>query len=151
MVSIGTQLDNVVLFYAGESLLEQIGEWICEHQELSLRLVLSRLATSINLAMDGAAVVMIDATREPIKAMDVLQHALLQVERARLAVYTECTHEGLELFVRVRGVPLLLGPMSQVEWEGFFGLLEPSNPVHKLASRRPVSKATIGHHKKQMP
>lgn len=151
MVSISTQLGDVVLFYAEESLLGQIGEWIREHRELSLRLVLSRLATSISAALDGAAVVIIDATREPWKAMDVLQYALLRVERDRLAVYTERTHEGLEVFVRVRGVSLLLGPMSQVEWEGFFRLLEPSNTVHKHAPMCPVSKAAIGHRGKQMP
>ena len=140
-----------MLFYAGESLLGQIAEWVRKHPDLFLRLVASGSAPAINAALTEASAVIIDATEHPDRAMDVLQHALLRVERNRLAVYTERTHEGLEIFVRVRGVPLLLGPMSQVEWEGFFRLLSPSDAVHKHAPRRPVLKATIEHRRKQMP
>ena len=120
MVSMNTQLGEIVLFYAEESLLVQVSEWICDAMMLPLNLVSSCSAFSVTEAMNTAECAIIDATVNPGKAMDVLQLALPLAGRDRLAVYTECMHDGLELFVRVRGVPFLLGPMSQTEWEGVF-------------------------------
>lgn len=120
MVSINTQVGEIVLFYPEESLLEQVSEWMCHSMMLPLNLVSSCNSFSVAEAMNTAECAIIDATTNPGKAMDVLQRALPMVGRDRLAVYTEYTHDGLELFVRVRGVPLLLGPMSEAEWEGVF-------------------------------
>ncbi len=115
-----TQLDEIVLFYAEESLLIQVSEWICTPMMLSLSLVSSCSSFSVVEAMNKAEYAIIDATVHPKQAMDVLQLALPLIERDRLAVYTELTHEGLELFVRARGVKFLIGPMSNTEWEGVF-------------------------------
>ena len=35
-------------------------------------------------------------------------------------MYSERMHEGLEMFVRSRGALLLLGPLSEAEWDAFF-------------------------------
>ena len=120
MVSMNTQLGEIVLFYAGDSLLEQVSEWICDSMMLPLNLVSSCSAFSVEESMNTAECAIIDATMNPGKAMDILQIAMPLAGRDRLVVYTERTHDGLELFVRMRGVPLLLGPMSEAEWEGVF-------------------------------
>ena len=107
MVSMNTQLGEIVLFYAEDSLLEQVSEWMCNSMMLPLNLVSSCSAFSVAEALDTAECAIIDATVNPGKAMDILQIALPLTGRDRLAVYTERTHDGLELFVRVRGVPFL--------------------------------------------
>ena len=72
------------------------------------------------LARSKAAV--IDATERPEEAMGTLAQALGIRDPApdKLSVYTETMHVGLEMFVRLRGVLLLLGPMDQAQWDGFF-------------------------------
>lgn len=120
MVSINTQLGEIVLFYADESLLRQVSEWMSDSMKLPLCLVSSCSAFSVAEAMNKAECAVIDATSKPAEAMDVLQLAIPLTGRDRLAVYTERTHDGLELFVRVRGVKFLIGPMSETEWEGVF-------------------------------
>ena len=35
-------------------------------------------------------------------------------------MYSERIREGLEMFVRSRGALLLLGPLSEAEWDAFF-------------------------------
>lgn len=118
--STSTTIDDVVLFYAGQSLLEQITEW--EHDNGRISLSLASLSSTIGVrnATRAAATIVIDATVCPREAMLVLQHTLTTLPSEIIAVYTEKVHNGLELFVRVRGVMLLLGPMSLSEWDGFF-------------------------------
>ena len=54
------------------------------------------------------------------QAADAFSEAAGQLGAGATAMYTECMHDGLELFVRSRGAQLLLGPLTDVEWDGFF-------------------------------
>lgn len=117
--------DNVVLFYSTESLLAQVSEWVHARRQVCLSLCSSTLARTICDSLAGADVALFDATESPGRAMDALQRGLEMTDAGAMAVYTEVMHEGLELFVRVRGTLLLLGPQSLTEWDGFFqGMLE---------------------------
>jgi hypothetical protein len=111
---------EIVLFYAEESLLYQVAGWARSEGRFSMRLVSSRDPAVIAHALDDAVVAVIDATRQPGEAMAVLERALPRIGPRRVAVYSEQLHNGLEVFVRVRGVALLAGPMGQPEWEVFF-------------------------------
>jgi hypothetical protein len=111
---------EVVLFLAEESLLFQVATWVRSEGRFSLRLVTSPDPFTTARALDEAAIAIVDATREPGEAMGILERSLRRLGPGRLVVYSERMHEGLELFVRVRCVPLLLGPMSPPEWEAVF-------------------------------
>ncbi|MCX5653581.1 MAG: hypothetical protein NTY65_02875 [Planctomycetota bacterium] len=111
---------EIVLFYAEESLLYQVAGWARSEGRFSMRLVLSSDPAVVAHALDDAVVAIIDATRQPGEAMAVLERALPRIGPRRVAVYSEQLHNGLEVFVRVRGVTLLAGPMGQPEWEVFF-------------------------------
>jgi hypothetical protein len=111
---------EVVLFLAEESLLYQVATWMRAERRFSLRLVSSRDPLVMGRALDDAAVAIIDATREPGEAMAILEQGIRYLGPQRLAVYSEQMHQGLELFVRVRGVVLLAGPMTPAEWQGVF-------------------------------
>ena len=112
--------NEVVLFYPSRSLLAQVMEWTGKHRGFSVRLVRSCGPLSVSVALAESDIVIIDATEHPGPAMDVFRRAAPQMQRGKGAVYTEHLHDGLELFVRLRGVVLLLGPMEQSEWEAFF-------------------------------
>ena len=116
----GQGQDVVVLFYAEQSLMEQITSFAYKRRRLFVRLVSSCNPAAINAALSNAGFVLIDATERPARAMDLLEYVLPQVGRERLAVYTERVYQGLEIFVRVRGVLLLLGPMERAVWSGLF-------------------------------
>ena len=111
---------EVVLFYAEESLLFQVAGWARSEGRFSLRLVASRDPVIIGHALDDAVVAVVDATRQPGEALAVLERAIGRLGPRRIAVYSEAMHDGLEIFVRVRGVTLLVGPMGPPEWEAFF-------------------------------
>lgn len=62
---------------------------------------------------------MIDATADPAQGADAFLQSISVLTSDSVAVYTEKTHEELELMIRTFGAPLLLGPMSMQEWEEF--------------------------------
>jgi hypothetical protein len=111
---------ETVLFYPGQSLLEQVTEWMRRHRDVSLRLVTSRGIDAVREPVKGASMVVIDATEHPDMAGGALPRVLKMVPIRQAAVYTERTNHGLEIFVRMRGVMFLLGPMTRLEWEAFF-------------------------------
>jgi hypothetical protein len=111
---------EVVLFYAEESLLYQVASWVRREGRFSMRLTTSRDPSVIAGALDDAVVAIADATRQPGEAMAVMERALLRIGPRRVAIYSEQLHNGLEIFVRVRGVTLLAGPMGPPDWEAFF-------------------------------
>ena len=143
MLGIDGQGQEVVLFYAEQSLAEQITSFACKRRHLFVRLVSSCNPAVVNAALSNAFFALIDATERPARAMDLLEYILPQVGRERMAVYTERVYKGLEIFVRVRGVLLLLGPMEPTEWPGLFRPLRkvPLRAITSIAagspSRRP--------------
>jgi hypothetical protein len=130
------QYNEVILFYAEESLLFQVAGLVRAVGHWSLRLVSSRDPVVLARALADARVAIVDATEYPGEAMAVLERGLARLEPPCVMVYAEKMHEGLELFTRVRGAPLLLGPMAQVEWAAVFERCE------RLAVRSQVQRQT---------
>lgn len=115
---------EVVLFYAEQSLLFQLAEWVHDHPAYSLRVASARAVGGIDSAVADAALAIIDAAENPAGAIDVLEIAAARLGHDNVVVYTERTNDALEVVVRVRGSKLLLGPMSALEWEAFFEQLD---------------------------
>ncbi len=147
MVIVRRDKTDVALFHPGESLLSQVAAWLADHGQFSLRVVSSVGPAAIDRALTQAAAVLIDATDRPGQAADALGHVLARIGPQAVAVYTERPHEGLELFVRVRGAMFLLGPMGRREWEAVFERAEgPADaPVRRELApspqRRPLPAA----------
>ena len=120
MVSLAKPRRDIVLFNAGPSLLEQIADWAANHPEIALHVAEPRRPRTICSLLDRAAVSVIDATESPGLAMAIVDCAAAAECAKKAAVYTEQMHAGLEIFTRVRGMLLLLGPMPTLEWQGFF-------------------------------
>jgi len=127
---------DVVIFYPGESLTEQIQSWMESHPDYSVDLSSARSETGIRKALRGADVALLDATADPRQAMETFTQAVVKLGEHSVAVYTEVMHAWLELSVRTRGVLLLLGPMTGAQWEGFFERMLPSG--RRLAAGRCV-------------
>ena len=77
-------------------------------------------------ALRHATMAVVDATEDPARAVAGFSLAIIELPSGCVAVYTETVHQGLELFVRARGVPLFLGPMSDAQWEGQFDVMRRS-------------------------
>ena len=123
MIMYGNQPKDVVLYQAGSSLVTAVGDWLLEHPDISLRLVHSTCRSVINGPLGSAAVAIVDATDKPGAAAATLERLLKRIAPSRIAVYTERTHAGLEVFVRVRGPILLLGPMGADDWDACLSAL----------------------------
>ena len=111
---------DVVLFYPGRSLAAQVVEWVRRRDLYGLRMAWCERPTEIRAVMSAALTSVLDATEQPAVAMNALNSALLAVGPESMAIYTERAHSGLEVFVRVRGVVLLTGPMDEYRWAAFF-------------------------------
>jgi len=131
--------NEVVLFYAEQSLLLQLAEWVSQHPAYSLRVVSARAVGRIDSAMADAALTIIDVAENPGRAIDALQIAAARLGHDNVVVYTERTNDALEVVVRVRGSKLLLGPMSKLEWESFFKHLD---RYHVAMAKFPAAKST---------
>ena len=116
---------EVVVFSPTESLILQVAQWAGRHRDYSVRLVCSKLAGNISAALDTAAFSIIDATVFPQDAISILALTMDRVGSERIAVYTEIELEE-EVFIRSRGISLLLGPIGPQQWEA---LLERLGPV----------------------
>ena len=120
MVSINNPMRDVVLYRAGRQLLLDVADWAGRHGRFPLRLVSSSRPVDIRESLSLSAFAVIDATTSPAEALRVLQTIVEMGAGERVALYTESMHPGLELAVRLAGVPVLLGPLGPNEWEGVF-------------------------------
>jgi hypothetical protein len=116
------------LIYPCDRLAWRLLSWARKHAECTVKPVFARSLPEIRAAVRGAAVAVVDATEDHAQAIDAFSQAVAQVGVGGTTVYTETMHDGLELFVRARGAQLLLGPLSDAEWEAFF--------AHALRARR---------------
>ncbi|MGD0899362.1 MAG: hypothetical protein ABR915_16110 [Thermoguttaceae bacterium] len=116
---------DVVVFYPTPVLARQIRDWSGRHRDRRVETATGRSAREIREAVDRAEVVLVDATEDHVQAIDALVMASGGHGPGKAAVYTERIHEGLELFVRQQGVPLLFGPLTGAQWEGFFERIVP--------------------------
>ncbi len=106
----------IAVFFAGNSLMHQVSNWAIRHPEYDFALSFAQSLDEIREILRRTAVAIVDASEDPARAMAAFTRAIDAMEADRVAVYTETIHEGLELFVRVRGAPLLLGPMGDEPW-----------------------------------
>lgn len=141
MVKMDPQYRDIALYYPTESLLLQVAQWVHTHPYYHLRLVCSVHRGSVLAALKEAAAAIIDATERPDAAANMLEQ-IGKTARSRVVVYTEFPHEGLELFVRVRGVMFLLGPMEPEHWESFFERIESAGSARRFEDTRKVLPAT---------
>jgi hypothetical protein len=112
----GNNMDIAVLL-PGESLLTQIADWAQRHSQFSLNVIHSAGRQAVLDAFQRAAKVVIDGSTQPALAMDVLDMSTTCVEANDILLYTERASAPLEIFVRVRGVALVLGPIVPSEWD----------------------------------
>jgi hypothetical protein len=84
------------------------------------------LLPEIRAVLARADVALIDATEDQFHAAEAFAEAAESLGAGAAAVYTERMHDGLELFVRSRGAQLLLGPLAEAEWDGFFARTLPA-------------------------
>jgi uncharacterized membrane protein YecN with MAPEG domain len=115
---------EIAVFYPTSALMLDLADWFGGHSRFAMRMVQSRQVNNIQGVFQRAAVAIIDATEALNAAITAMGICLEYLPPENIVVYTKCMHEGLELFVRTRGVLLVLGPISRIEWEA---LLRPLN------------------------
>lgn len=120
---------EIVLFYPTDSLMRQVAEWAAECPGMSVRVVTPTTPSAVRRALGERSLALLDATERPLQAMDALVHVIEEKGADGAAVYTERVHEGLEIFIRMRGVLLLLGPMPTEEWQDLLCVLRRRNTV----------------------
>ena len=108
---------DVAIFYPDDRLLSDLSAWFARNPRFHMEVVLSRRMSVMRSIAAQATFSIIDATQCLDPAITALGVALECVPPERILLYTQRMHEGLELFVRCRGVLMLLGPASQIEWE----------------------------------
>jgi len=109
--------NDAIVLYPGDALLRQASRWARRHPASRLRVYYGRALPEIRQSLDDVDAVVIDATEDDAQAVDALLQAVACRGPDSVVVYTETMHEGLELFVRVRGVPLVLGPLDEGQWD----------------------------------
>jgi len=120
-------VQRIAICYPTESLSGQVAHWARWHDDCMVEPVFGRSAMAIRRSLDGADMALVDASEDHAQAIDLFLQAVARLGTRRVAVYTERMHEGLELFVRTQGAWLLLGPLTNEQWEDFFSsMLSPS-------------------------
>lgn len=107
---------RLLLGAPGASLLSQLKEYAAAHGTIEVGLLTPDHSSAVVRAVRKAHCVILDATEDPETAGKVLRILAGRSEAHKTAVYTETLHPGLELFVRLRGALLAVGPLSTIEW-----------------------------------
>jgi hypothetical protein len=137
-------LSAAVVFYPGSHLRKQIDSWRARHAGSRLVCSFARSAPGIRKALRGAGVALVDATEDPARALSAFSQAAARLGAYSVAVYTETMHARLELPVRMRGSWLLLGPLAERQWDGFWEVMWRSAlPAAERAAKRPVRVADM--------
>ena len=118
---------EIVVFYPGGSLEEQVAAWAERHPECGVSSSLAKSLAGIRKTLRNADLALLDATVDAAQTMPAFAQVVAKLGAGRVAVYTEIMHKWLELAVRIRGVLLLLGPLSGQQWEDFFAKMLPAN------------------------
>jgi hypothetical protein len=111
---------DVLLLYPGESLRSQIRLWAMRHPERRVDASREKSLVEIRRLLCQTAAAVVDATEDPGQATDAFLQAVARLGAAAVTMYSEATHDDLELFVRLRGSLFLLGPVFDEQWEGVF-------------------------------
>ena len=108
---------DVLLFYPGESLKDQLGLWSSRHSDRQVETSFERSLPEIRRLLRNAGAALIDATEDPSQATDAFLQAVTQLGANAVTMYTERMHDDLEMFVRVRGSLFILGPLFEQQWD----------------------------------
>jgi hypothetical protein len=127
---------GIVIFYPGGLLTSQIQDWARRYGGCRATVSFERTLPGVRRWLRRSAFTIIDATVEPEQASDVFLQAVGVQKADSVAVYTEKSHETLEMLVRTLGAPLLLGPMNSVEWDEFLD--------HKFPTLIPLGASDSG-------
>ena len=112
-------MDEIVIFYPSQSLNDQVARCAREHGQCCFAPAHARSAFEVRKVIQGASMVIVDATEDHAQAIQAFSQALAHFGPDRVALYTERMHDGLELFVRTQGAPLLFGPLCDAQWNDF--------------------------------
>ena len=129
MVATRQKTQNLVLFYAGDSLVHQIADWVHRYGRGTLHLSGSKSIAAIRAGVGGAGTVVVDATEDLSAALHAVEVIADCVGATNTVVYTEGPHPALTMLMRARRVRLLHGPLSPFEWA----------QVLQAAERRPAA------------
>ncbi len=110
---------DLLLLYPQDSLKDQVCVWAKRHPDRWVQTSFERSLPAIRQTLRCADSAIVDATADPALAIDAFLQAASQMGPEAVALYTEVAHEGLELFVRVRGSLVLFGPLFVEQWEEF--------------------------------
>jgi hypothetical protein len=111
---------DILLLYPGGSLRDQIESWSRHHPDRHVRISFERSLPGIRTLLRHVDLTVIGATSDPAWATDAFLQASARRGAGRVIVYTETTHEDLELFIRMHGALFVLGPMLEEQWKEFF-------------------------------
>lgn len=111
---------DVLLFYPGESLRDQLGIWAVHGSERHVETSFERSLPEIRRLLRNAGAVVIDASEDPSQAADAFLQAVTQLGANAVTMYTEKMHDDLEMFVRMRGSLFILGPLFEQPWDELF-------------------------------
>jgi hypothetical protein len=133
----GAVVQRIAICYPSESLSGQIARWARDRDDCRVEPVYARTAMAIGGALDDAQLALVDASDDHAQAIDLFSQAVARLGARRASVYTEWMHEGLEPFVRTQGAWLLLGPLTDEQWNDYFTAM--LSPTRREAVRRPAS------------
>lgn len=108
---------DVLLFYPGESLGDQLGLWTARHPDRQVETSFERSLPEIRKLLRNAGIALIDATENPSQATDAFLQAVTQLGANVVTMYTEKMHDDLEMFVRMHGSLFILGPLFEQQWD----------------------------------
>lgn len=135
-------VQRIAICYPTESLSGQVSRWSRGRDECRVETVSARTASAIRGALDGAHLALVDASDDHAQAIDLFSQAVARMGARHASVYTERMHEGLESFVRTQGAWLLLGPLTDEQWEDYFSTMLPAaqNTGGREAADGPMSR-----------
>jgi len=141
MTTIEAAVHTIAICYPTESLSRQLALWGRKHEDCGIKPVFGRSVWEIRHSLNGADRVLVDASDDHAQAIELFSQSVARLGPRRVAVYTERMHEGLELFVRTQGVWLLLGPLTNCQWEEFFSSMLPPAQQERAPRQSPQRRA----------
>ena len=138
-------VQRIAVCYPTKSLSCQMAQWVEGRDDCRVEPVVARSAMAIRRSLDGADMALVDASEDHEQAIDLYSQAVARLGARKASVYTERMHEGLELFVRTQGSWLLLGPLTDKQWNDYFSMMLPDTrkrvPGREPVEHRPWRKA----------
>jgi hypothetical protein len=132
---------RIAICYPTQSLSDQVRQWSRGHDECRVESVSARSAAGIRRSLGGADLALVDASDDHEQAVELFAQAVVRLGARRATVYTEQMHDGLESFVRTQGAWLLLGPLTDEQWEDYFSTMLPPMRREDVQSRTSLRKA----------